>query len=224
MKKSSNTPVTKNDVVDDTSVVCRSIDILEDVRACTKDEELHVVANGGDMRYRLVGRLKVFPVDAYYNKRCIANIVSLKKLSQVKGIRIWMDSRMGNSIDVCLDDKTYVFKEGADGLYSYDMRKEPIKGSGSNNNNNDAVAVYPSFSLINTGHTIKNKYTQLEIRKADKARELQSTLGHISDSTLIKYLNNNLIKNCDLEEKDVMRATEIYGESEPILKGKMIAP
>ena len=28
---------------------------------CTKDEELHVVANGGEMRYKVIGEMKLFP-------------------------------------------------------------------------------------------------------------------------------------------------------------------
>ena len=71
-----------------TDNVCRDISLLKDVRECSENEALEVIANGGCMTYKTLGTMKLCPMVSYYNKNSLANIISMKKLSEVEGVRI----------------------------------------------------------------------------------------------------------------------------------------
>ena len=58
-----------------TNNVCRDIGLLKDVRECSENEVLEVIANGGRMTYKTLGTMKLFPMVSYYNKNSLANIV-----------------------------------------------------------------------------------------------------------------------------------------------------
>ena len=211
-----------------TDNVCRDISLLKDVKECDEDEVLEVIANGGRMTYKTLGTMKLFPMVSYFNKSSLANIISMKKLSEVEGIRITMDSQVEKSIKVTTKEgQVYVFNQEKDGLYSYDMRKKKSNSKviGNISNENELKSYSKTnVSFLSTIKKNKKKFTKKEIEKADAARELQSTMGYIADSTLKKFIKNGLIDNCEISEKDVDRATEIYGISEPLARGKMISP
>ena len=118
-----------------------------------------------------------------------------------------MDSDQSKVIRVIVDGtKMYEFHQGNDGLYSYDMRNEPIT---INNDNKKQVTFYPinSINFLNTVENNKLRYTKDEIRRATLEKELQKNMGYISNSTLKKYINKGLIKNCDLKEKILIGAS-----------------
>ena len=201
-----------------TDNVCRDISLLKDVKECDEDEVLEVIANGGRMTYKTLGTMKLFPMVSYFNKSSLANIILMKKLSEVEGVRITMDSQVEKSIKVTTKEgQVYVFNQEKDGLYSYDMRKRKsnskVIGNISNENELENYSK-TNVSFLSMIKKNKKKFTKKEIEKADAARELQSTMGYIADSTLKKFIKNGLIDNCEISEKDVDRATEIYGISE----------
>ena len=77
-----------------TDNVCRDISLLKDVRECDENEMLEVITNGGHMTYKMLGTMKLFPVVSYYNKNSLADIVLMKKLSEVEGMKITMDTKI----------------------------------------------------------------------------------------------------------------------------------
>ena len=159
-----------------TDNVCNNIKLLFDVRQCRRDESLVIMTNGGSMRYNTIGRMGILPISSYYNKNSLANIVSMQKLLEVEGITISMNSSISKSILVTTKDGlTYDFIQGADGLYSYDMRKEPRKCSKTTNDNNvELLNYYGNINMSFLNHVASNKriFTCNEIKRADDAREL----------------------------------------------------
>lgn len=60
--------------------MCKDRSLLKNTRRCRDDEVLMVMANGGNMINDIVGEMKLFSIDFYYNKCSPANIVSLHRL------------------------------------------------------------------------------------------------------------------------------------------------
>ena len=105
-----------------TDSVCNNIMLLYNVRKCKASEKLVVMANGGSMTYDTMGRMGILPINSYYNRQSLANIVSMQKLLEVDGIKVTMNSDLGKKIVVTTSEGyVYDFYQGADGLYSYDM-------------------------------------------------------------------------------------------------------
>ena len=89
------------------------------------------------MKYEMIGNLGILPVECYYNKSSLANIILMQKLMRINGIKIEMNSTSERAINVTTKDgNLFKFIEAADRLYSYDMRKEPPKVVANNNFNN----------------------------------------------------------------------------------------
>ena len=78
-----------------------------------------------------------------------------------------------------------------------------------------------SSSHVQTVASNKALYTAQEIEGADKALDLQQYIGWPGTSTYIKYIKNNLIKNCPVSVADVQRSLKLYGTPTPTLQGKM---
>jgi len=81
--------------------------------------------------------------------------------------------------------------------------------------NNDLV-------LVTTVEDKTNKYTVRKYSKAKKTCELQNIIGMPSTQDLINYIDKNLILNCLVIRKDILRAEDIFGPNIGLLKGKTI--
>ena len=68
----------------------------------------------------------------------------------------------------------------------------------------------------------KQQYSDLDVRRADKARKLQETVGFPTSKALVKMLDMKLIGNSDVTRRDVMNAEAIYGKHSSIVKGKQV--
>jgi len=80
--------------------------------------------------------------------------------------------------------------------------------------NNDTVHVTTVENEI-------NKYTVREYSDAKKACDLQNIIGRPSTQDPIKYIENNMIPNCPMTRKDILRAEDIFGPNIRSIKGKM---
>ena len=85
-------------------------------------------SGGGAMDYCLRSKMKLFPLDAHYNKHSLGNIISLFGLMQVKDI-VTLDSREVYGFNVLYKNKIYVFLHFATGLYYFDICTTPQQGS-----------------------------------------------------------------------------------------------
>ena len=81
-----------------TSSVGCNADLIGPIRDCTKDEFLTVYTNGGQKSFRQVATLKLHPLDIYYNKNSMVNILSLKDVASIPGIIIIMNSTVERAI------------------------------------------------------------------------------------------------------------------------------
>ena len=207
-----------------TDNVCNNINMLTNVRNCDENEKLRVVTNGGELSYDQIGDLKLLPIQAYYNENSIANIVSLKQVGDIPGVKITMNSADEKSIRVHYKNKELKFSEGEEGLYHLNV-EEYFKNKCKPINYNKKVNDYGShFNFLNSVNENKLGYTKSQINLAERARNLQRCLGWPSDDALKNYLNNNLIINCKISPMDVDRANMIFGKAEPLLRGKKTAP
>ena len=74
--------------------------MLSNVRTCNEDERLRIVTNGGELSYYQIGDLKLLLIQVYYNKKLIANVISLKKVGDIPGVKVIMDTSDEKAIKV----------------------------------------------------------------------------------------------------------------------------
>ena len=196
-------------------------------------KELTVFTNGGSQNFELIGNFRHLPMEVHYNKDSLANIHSLKHVTDLPGVSVSMNTIKDPNIFVHLPNGNVIkFQQYSSGLYYHDvydgiMTSEPMTRETktseeeiSTNNINDEVIVYPT-TLLNTVAENCKFYTRKEIEGAKKARKLQQVLGWPGTSTFKSYLNNNLITNSEVTADDVSRAEHIFGVPIPLLRGKM---
>jgi len=206
--------------------VCNNPAFLSDIRACTEEELLKVLTNGGQVNYNEIGDSKLFPLKVHFNKDSIANIFSLAHVNNIDGCRIVMDTSVDNAIFVHLQDKVTKFDQCDGGLYYCHVQDFNVD---SNYIKTTVTPYSPDsvnnhISLLSTVDLNKKKFTKKEVARADAARSLQRCMRWPSDDKLKAYMRQNLILNCKLCSADVDRANYIYGKAECLLQGKMTAP
>ena len=179
-------------------------------------EPLRVYSNGGHVDYKFGATLRIMPFRVYYNKKGIANILSLSAVASE--FRVTMDTDAATSIMVHINDNEVLeFKQCGSGLYYFDTDQDEAKRSVTN-----VSQEVTNYSLLSTVKSNKSYFTRKEIEGADKARLLQAKLGWPSTADLKRYINNNLIINCPITSDDIARADAIYGPQIPLLKGKTV--
>jgi hypothetical protein len=130
-------------------------------------------------------------------------------LSKVKknGYRITFDSNNENEFHVHKPNgETRVFSESPRGLYFMDAKAEP------------------GTVLL---HTVpvednKNNFTTRDYSQATLARKIQTMIGRPSTRGFIRYVNDNLLKNCPITARDIRIAEQTFGPDVGSLKGKTV--
>ena len=83
--------------------------------------------------------MKLLPIPVHFEEDSLARVLSLKDVSNIKGVYVTMDTRAEKSILVHLSDKKVLnFLECDSGLYFYDTR----------NNNNKSVVSYSAVQTV----------------------------------------------------------------------------
>ena len=77
------------------------------------------------------------------------------------------------------------------------------------------------YYLLSTVTGNKEFYTRADIEGADRARRYQRLLGCTETSASKTYVNNKIMFNFKITVDYMNRTKNIYGESKPIIKGKM---
>jgi hypothetical protein len=194
-----------------TASVCSNIDLVNDIQDCDPSDVLHIVTNGGTQSFKKTGTLKVLPLQVHVNPSSLANILSLKDVASIPGIRITMDTEVERAIHVHVDDnKVLKFNECDDGLYYYDV-----------STSNFTKPLVNNYSFLSTVTSNKRFFTAREVQGADKARKLQEYIGWPGDSTFKDIIKNNQVTNCGITIDDITRAAHIYGPATATIKGKM---
>jgi hypothetical protein len=182
-------------------------DLLQNIR--TVNERMYIHCNAGIQWTNQQGDLPGYG-RVWYCPSAIANILSLHNVQN--RCRVVYDSTAGNRFVVTRSDGTErVFRMSDNGLYYFDT----------------ATSAWASSSLLNTVlvNTVsenKARYTNAEVSRAEVARALQSKIGRPSTREFIQIVNNNLLPNCPVTQRDILAAEDIFGPDIGSLKGKTV--
>ena len=181
---------------------------------CSKNQEMKIYTNCGSLNYDTSGLLKYLPIRFYLNDQSIANVLSLKYISDIPGCRIYMDKQVGPEIYVSYQGATLKFEQSINGLYYCRVHDFDVF-HGSKNHTDNAI------SLLNT---IPMKYSKACVKKANLARNLQKAMMWPSSSMMKQFIKNGPITNSSISEEDFDVADEVFGPSPEQIKGKATAP
>jgi len=138
----------------------------------------------------------------WYHPDGIADILSLNNVK--KKYKVMFDSELDDgSIVQKGNGSQCVFEPSKKGLYYSRMT-------------NDI-----STTLVTMVDRVKNKYSFRQYSNARKACLLQSTVGRPSTKGLIRYVEGNMIPNCNIIRDDIVCTDDIFGPNLGSLKGKM---
>ena len=139
----------------------------------------------------------------FHHKNGLANLLSLGLIA--KEFRVVLDTSIDNAFYIFNDDGSYIrFECQPNGLYYL-----PVEEDGKS-----------PVVLMTTVAGQKSKFSELDCKRAEAARELQARMGFPSDRDLIFAIEHNIIRDCSITRRDVKMAKIIYGPNVNSLKGK----
>ena len=97
------------------------------------------------------------------------------------------------------------------GLYFLDTSLTPRPTSGAN-----------GTVLVTTVADNANSFSNADYAQAVLARKIQKIIGCPTSCSFIHFLDNNLLPNCPVSRKDVLRAEQIFGPDAGSIKGKTV--
>ena len=166
--------------------------------------------NGGFIYYNVTCKVNVLNVEAFYNARGIANILSMADVA--KKYRVTMDTHNSPNISVHIDvHLVLTFRNCGSGIYYFDTDT-----FAQGVNQREAV------TFFETVDENKKYYTSREMKNAEGVRRLQSMCGWPSNADLKQHILKGSIINCPYLPEAVDHGNAIYGPMIPLLKGKMV--
>ena len=178
--------------------------LLKNIRRAKKNMFIHCTA--GVAKTNLVGDLSGYGT-VWYHPNGIANILSLSKVKEK--YRITFDSDINNQFIVHRPDGTQrIFQQSSRGL---DTSLTPQQVNGTR----DTV-------LVTTVADNANNFSNADYSQAVLARKLQKIIGRPTTRAFIYFIENNLLPNCPVNRRDVLRAEQIFGPDIESLKGKTV--
>ena len=176
-------------------------DLLTHIRPAPNGTFTRVRCNSGVVKIDMIGQFLDFGTVWYYSDG-IANVLSLALVSST--MRVTMDTAIDNALYVHKNDGTLRrFGKSKHGLYY------------SRVNSQDGCML--------TVITVKEKesqYSDLDVRRAKKARELQGIIGHPPLQKFLDIIDNNKLPGCTIHHRDAVIAEDIYGPDIHGLKGR----
>ena len=147
------------------------------------------------------------PFDCWFNKDCLANILSMALVSEM--FRITLDSEIENALVIHITEtyKIKFIRVDCD-LYAYDAT------------NDDIEALHRGFLFLQTVEGNKAMYQKRDVRKADQAVSIGRMINHPAKDKFARIIKDNWIRNCPVTIGDVKCAEVIYGPSLPSIQGR----
>ena len=109
------------------------------------------------------------------------------------------------------DGTQRIFQQSSRGLYFLDTSLTPQPTSGTN-------ATVLVTTVADNAYSVSNaNYAQAVL-----ARKIQKIIGRPTTCSFIHFLDNNLVPNCPVNRKDVLRVEQIFGPYVGSLKGKTV--
>ena len=175
---------------------------------------MKIHANGGSVSYKTTGSFKYLPIQCYYNSESIANVLSLKSVTDIRGYEITMDSNNSPHIYVKCGNAKLLFRQSRLGLYYciVDELKHFSEGT---------KPTSPSFTLLSSSD---NRHNHSNIMKANNARNLQKAMMWPSTKVMKKLITHKFITDTRVKPEDFDIADDILGKSTEEIGGKMTAP
>ena len=117
-----------------------------------------------------------------------------------------MDTDIDNAIYVYNDDRSYIHFQ----LTKQDVYEMQV-GDGT-----DMAECHALTTIKET----EIQYSALDQKRAEAVRSLQERLGFPSDINLANTTNYNIVGNCQLNQRDIQIANNIFSPSVAAIKGK----
>ena len=181
--------------------------LLKNIRRAKTNMFIHCTA--GVAKTNLIGDLPGYGT-VWYHPNGIANILSLSKVKEK--YLVTFDSDQNNQFIVHRNDGTQrVFQQSPRGLYFLDTSLAPHPTAGTN-----------GTVLITTVADKANSFSNADYAQAVLARKIQKIIGQRTTRAFIYFIENNLLPNCPVNRRDVLRAELIFGPNIGALKGKIV--
>jgi hypothetical protein len=219
-----------------TSIFCNP-DLVTDIRP--GPYTLGMNTNGGDFKTNQIATLVNFGT-IWFNQQAMTNIIAFHEMAKL--FRITCDTNEDNAFIVHCDPPVK-FTKATNGLYYYRPSDKFITYmkqlnatktakhcstdmSLANVNVDDINIQLPEHSkelqvnFINTVEENKKFYTDRQLNRAKKARELFHAIGTPNIEDFKKIIRMNSIKNCPVTIDDIVISEKIFGPDIGTLKGK----
>ena len=170
---------------------------------------MFIHCTAGVAKTNLIGDLPGYRT-VWYHPNGIANILSLSKVKEK--YRVTFDSDQNKQFIVHRPDGTQrVFQQSSRGLYFLDTSNTPRPVTGTD-----------GTVLVTTVADNANNFSNADYAQAVLARKIQKIIGRPTTRAFIYFIENNLLPNCPVNRKDVLRAEQIFGPDIGALKGKAV--
>ena len=181
--------------------------LLKNIRRAKTNMFIHCTA--GVAKTNLIGDLPGYGT-VWYHPNGIANILSLSKVKEKYRVIFYSDKN--NQFIVHRTDGTQrVFQQSPRGLYFLDTSLGSQPAADAN-----------GTVLITTVADKANSFSHADYAQAMLARKIQKIIGRPTTRAFIYFLDNNLLPNCPVNRRDVLRAEQIFGPDIGALKGKTV--
>ena len=169
-------------------------------------------SNGGEMNISKKATMAGYHQDVWFSKNAITNIIALSNV--IKQYKVTYDS----------DDQAFVvhrephgkpnmeFRMHESGLHYFDPSDEEF-----------SFVTTPKdvdHGFVSTVNANKEGFTKRQIKRAETARTLYTTLSYPSWTDFRWIVRSNQIKDCPVTVEDVDNAMTIWGKNISALKGK----
>ena len=179
-----------------TADIFGNADLLADIRPTTRSLYIHGIT--GVCHCNMEGYLPGYGW-VWYCKDVNVNVLSLSQMK--KQYLITYNSIEGKFkvSDFQQESIKYIFQESNEGLHYHDTTQHVH---------------------ITTVKENQEKYSQTDIRRANKVKQLQRTIGYPTSTELRHILNHHALPNCPFTSRDVQIAEAIHGKDLGNIKGK----
>ena len=172
--------------------------LLKNIRSSNNNMFIHCTA--GVAKTNLIGDLPGYGT-VWYHPDGIANILSLSKVKEK--YRVTFDSDINNQFVVHRSNGTQrIFQQSSRGLYFLDTSLTPQPSSSTK-----------GTVQVNTVADNASSFSNADYAQAVLARKIQKIIGCPTTRSFIHFLDNNLLPNCPVNRKNVLRAEQIFGPS-----------
>src|SRR5210317_193221 len=156
--------------------------------------------NAGEIYINKMGNLNGYG-KVWCDERAITNILCLNNIKKL--YRVTYDSASDDTFIFHKNNSLIKFTCSQNGLYFHDTDNGQIH-------------------LLNTVEENMAGFSEHQINRAKKARDLYAMVGYPTVKDFIAMIKNNMLMNCLVTVEDIKNAEKIFGPDIHVLKGKTV--